>query len=373
MRFADIPGHTSIKEQLIRAARNDSIAHAQLFAGPEGCPNLALALAFATYLNCEHPTENDSCGICSACSKNSKFVHPDLHFAFPVSGTKNVKTKDAVSQAFLKDWRRFLLEQPFGDLVTWATYYGGEDKQVNISREESRQIIRALTLKAFEGKYKIMLIWLPEYFHPSAANGLLKILEEPPERTLFLLVSSDPERLITTILSRTQRVQIPAFTPEEVTSLLVDRYQTPEHLAHEVSTLADGSIAQALKLKDDVEDNNQEQLALWMRNCYNRELELLVRQADDFQRSNKLAQKGLLQFSLFILRECVLYHHAPELCKGRNGELDFVKNFSKVMTPDKADRISQLVSESLYHLERNGSPRMTHLDLSLSIMQIMRS
>lgn len=372
MQFKDITGYSSIKKQLLQSANSGQVAHAQLFCGPEGSPNLPMALAYAAYLNCENPGEDDACGQCAACSKNNKYIHPDFHFVFPVSSTKNVKAKDAISQAFLPDWRKFLLEQPFGDLAVWTSFFGGEDKQVNISKEESRQIIRNLSLKSFEGQYKIMLIWLPEYLHRFAANGILKILEEPPEKTLFLLVSNDSEKLLTTILSRTQMVHIPRFNDEDLTAMLVSRYNFEPAEAAEVAHVSEGSLLQALKLKDNSEDNTQQLFAAWMRSCFKLEFDQLVQYSEDFHRMNKLAQRTLLQFTLHILRECLMYQHSPNLLRVSADTEKFIANFSKVMVDDRIEKIAGLVGESMFHLERNGSAKMTHLDLSLAIAQTMK-
>ena len=192
MRFKDIHGLAPTKAMLLSGIRNNHVAHAQLFTGRPGSPALSLALAYATYLNCENPGDEDACGQCPSCAKNQKFVHPDVHFIFPVSSTKNVAAKDASSRLFLKEWREFLLTTPYGSLQDWSTLYGGEDKQALISTKEKQTITNDLSLKAFEGKYKIMLIWLPELMHPNAANGILKVLEEPPENSVFLLVSEQP-------------------------------------------------------------------------------------------------------------------------------------------------------------------------------------
>ncbi len=372
MRFNDIKGYSSIKKQLIQAARSGQVAHAQLFFGPESAPNLPMALAYATYLNCENPGEDDACGECASCSKNSKFVHPDLHFVFPVSSTKKVKAKDAISQTFLPDWRKFLTEQPFGDLSVWSSFYGGEDKQVNISKEESRQIIRNLSLKAFEGRYKIMLIWLPEYLHRFAANGILKILEEPPDKTLFLLVSNDSEQLLTTILSRTQMVHIPRFRDEDLAAMLQEQYDIPENEAQDVARVAEGSLTQALRLKDNTDDNTRDLFAGWMRSCFKMEFDQLVQHAENFHRSSKLAQRTLLRHTLHLMRECLIYQTAPALLKTDDETRAFLANFSKVMVPERVEKISGMVGESIYHLERNGSPKMIFLDLSLSIAQTMK-
>src|SRR5687768_10161256 len=215
MRFVDIPGIADIKKLLIDAVKNHHAAHAQLFVGSEGALNLPLALAYATYLHCENPGE-DACGVCLACSKNLKYIHPDTHFVFPLSNIKGDKDEDRFKADILKSWRSFILEQPFGNLDDWTNYYGGEDKQALISREGSRDIIKTLSLKPFESPHKVMIIWQPELMHPSAANGILKILEEPPPHTYFILVTNAADRLLPTIISRTQIVSVPLLSDNEL-------------------------------------------------------------------------------------------------------------------------------------------------------------
>lgn len=372
MRFKDIKGLEEVKERLINAVKNDKVAHAQMFLGKPGSPNLPLALAFATYLNCENRTDTDACGECTSCLKIEKYVHPDLHFVFPVSSTKSVSGKDVVSANFLKEWRQFLLSSPYGNMVTWANAYGGEDKQGNISKEESRQIIKNLSLKAFEGAYKVMIIWLPEYMHSSAANGILKILEEPPENTIFLLVSNNADRLLTTILSRTQIVTIPKLSDESVKAMLIEKHGTDEAKAGQLAHLADGDINAALNLLNDVEDDSQELFSGWMRDCFKKDFTNMVLKSDQFHSMNKTAQKSLLQYGINIMREALIASHAPELQRVSGSEASFVENFSKVMDADKIERISGLMNKAHYHLERNAAPKITFLDLSLNIAAVIK-
>jgi DNA polymerase-3 subunit delta' len=182
MRFEEIPGLADVKTKLLRTVEAGKVAHAQLFSGPEGSANLSMALAYATLLNCTNRNNEDSCGECASCKKADKLIHPDLHLIFPVSSAKNKTGKDVVSDTFISDWREFVFQNPYAGPMEWSMAFGGENKQLNISREESRNIIKKLSLKSYEGEYKIMLIWLVEYMHPSAANALLKLLEEPPEK-----------------------------------------------------------------------------------------------------------------------------------------------------------------------------------------------
>src|SRR5688572_15802963 len=255
MKFSSIPGLSETKKLLIDAVKNDHTAHAQLFVGAAGALNLPLALAYATYLHCQDRGENDSCGMCAACSKNLKFIHPDTHFVFPVSNIKGDKDEDRFKAEIMKSWRSFLLEQPFGNLSDWTTYYGGEDKQALISREESREIIKTLSLKPFESPYKVMVIWQPELMHPSAANGILKILEEPAAHTYFILVTNAADKLLPTIISRTQIISVPLLEDNDIERYLVDQGLEPKksrNLAH----IASGDLNEALKLAEGEEDDN---------------------------------------------------------------------------------------------------------------------
>ena len=368
MRFAEIPGLDDVKERLIGAIRNNHVAHAQLFLSKSGGVNLPLALAYTSFLNCEQPADNDSCGTCPSCSKNDKFVHPDVHFVFPVSSTKNITGKDVVSTNFLTDWRKFLIENPFRSVSDWANTYGGENKQVNISKEESRQIIKQLSLKAFDGKYKVMIIWLPEYMNSSAANGILKILEEPPEGTVFLLVCNDDEKLLTTILSRTQIVKIRPMADQEVSDLLIHKYEIEESKATQIAYLANGDVNDAFVLMDSDEGEIHSLFKEWMRMCFKRDLGAMVLKAEDFHKMSKIDQRKLLQYGISTMREALITNlEVPEVVKVSGEEKQFVENFGKVLDTDKVTDITNLLSESLYHLERNASPKITFLDLSLRI------
>ncbi len=374
MLFSEIEGLNKIKKHLINSVLNNHIAHAQLFLGPEGSANLAMALAFATYLNCEDRQEDDACGHCTSCTKINKLVHPDLHFVYPVSSTKNSAGKDLVSTTFIKEWRTFLKEQPYGLLSDWSNAFGGENKQGNISKAESRNIIKNLSLKAFEGRYKIMIIWMPEYLHPTAANGILKVLEEPPEKTIFLLVAHDMEKLLITILSRTQKVVIPAFSDEEVEAYLKNRHGVESTRARQIVHMADGNINEAIRLLNETEDDTHAMFRDWMRFCFTRDFTRMVEWAEVYQKMNKLSQKSLLMYGLTMMRETLIANYSPgNLQRLQGEELDFVKNFSKVIDADKLEKISDNLNRAYYHLERNANPKILFADLSLQIAGVIRS
>lgn len=368
MRFSDIPGLTETKSKLIDAVTHNHIAHAQLFLGLPGALNLPIALAFANYLHCENKGKGDACGECRACSKSLKYIHPDTTFVFPLSNIKGSKDEDRFKAEILKSWRAFLMEQPFGDLNDWTNYYGGEDKQPIISKEESREIIKTLSLKPFESPYKVMIIWQPELMHSTAANGILKILEEPPPNTFFLLVSNAAERLLPTVLSRTQMVQVPQLSDEDLKDYLLKNHSADETRLQEIIQLAEGNLNMAIKLVDTEEDHFQDRFAEWMRLCYKRNYGSLVTFSEDFHQLDKLSQRNLFQYGLSMMRETLLhYAGADAISRIKSGEAKFVKDFSKIMNTEKVEKINTLFTDAHYHLERNGSAKMIFLDLSLQV------
>ncbi|TAE30425.1 MAG: DNA polymerase III subunit delta [Cytophagales bacterium] len=390
MLFRDIIGHDDTKQTLVRAVQDNHLAHALLFDGPVGSANLALALALAQFANCEsrlgnsagdslfgaaEPTEpaTDSCGRCASCAKMSKLIHPDLHLVFPVA---NMGTGAKTSEAFVADWRKMVLESPYRTLPEWLEFAGMDKKQGNISAEESRNILQKLSLKAYEGRYKIMLIWLPELMNAASANALLKVLEEPPDRTLFLLVTNAPDKLLITILSRTQRMAVRGFTDEEVALYLRQAQNLDETRARQAAFLANGDMAAALSLLKTDPDSGPDRhtwFAEWMRACYRQDLSALVKQADVFDGFNKEKQKGLMEYSLRLSRDLFLWQHGAEtLLRLPDDELNFVRNFSKVLKPAHVERIIADINEAAYHIERNARPKMVLLDLSLTFSRLIR-
>ncbi|UFH56421.1 DNA polymerase III subunit delta' [Spirosoma sp. KNUC1025] len=372
MQFSEIIGQDDTKQMLLRAVQSNHLAHALLFDGPAGSANLALALALAQYVNCEDKQPTDACGRCASCIKTQKLVHPDLHMVFPVANLAKGKT----SEAYLVDWRKFLIEHPYHTLSEWLETVGADNKQGNISAEEARNILQKLSLKAYEGAYKIMLIWLPELMNVSSANALLKVLEEPPAQTLFLLVTNQPDKLLITILSRTQRVAIKAFTDEEVATYLRQQLNLDETTARRFAYLADGNMAEALRLSQQDTQSVEQQtwFADWMRTCYRQDLIALVKQADQFDGFSKEKQKGLLDYSLRMYRDLFLWQQgAGELLRLPDEEMAFVRNFVKVLTINHIERIVADLNEAAYHLERNARAKMIMLDMSLTFSRLIRT
>lgn len=369
MQFKDIKGYQEVKERLINSVKSGNVAHAQLFEGSKGSGALPLAIAYYTYLNCEKPDE-DSCGTCSSCDKIAKHIHPDIHFVFPVSTSKNVKGSNLISKNYLKEWRNFLQDHPYGELEDWSNYYGGENRQALISRQEGREIVKDLSLKAFEAKYKVILIWLPEMMHISAANSILKVLEEPSDSTLFILVSNDPEKIISTILSRVQRISIRPFKENEIIEIIKER-GVDENQAIQIAHLSEGNLNLATRLSENLEDDNQQLFQDWMRLCFQSDFAKLVSWSEEFSRSNKVAQKSLLSYGMNILRETLVYGlNGGKLTRARNKEIEFVENFSKVLDSDKIELLNQHFNDAHYFLERNANPRILFMDISIKVARL---
>ena len=382
MLFNEIIGQDETKQLLLRSVKTNHLAHALLFDGPSGSANLTLALALAQYVNCEERQQNagpadDACGRCASCVKIQKLVHPDLHMVFPVANLAKGKT----SEAYLSDWRKFLLDTPYRTLPDWLETVGADNKQGNISAEEARNILQKLSLKAYEGAYKIMLIWLPELMNVPSANALLKVLEEPPAQTLFLLVTNQPDKLLITILSRTQRIAVRAFTDEEVTTHLRQHLNLDETTARRMAYLADGNLAEALKLAKQNDTparsggpDNHTWFADWMRTCYRQDLIALVKQAEQFDGFSKEKQKGLIDYSIRLYRDLFLWQQgASALLRLPDDELTFVKNFAKYLTIQHIEQIVTDLNEAAYHLERNARAKMILLDMSLTFSRLIRT
>lgn len=374
MRFSEIPGLDGIKGQLVAAVQNNHVAHAQLFFGQPGSGNLAMAFAYTAFINCENPSETDSCGTCGTCQKIDKLIHPDVQYVYPVSSTKSITGKNVISTSYIKEWRSFISQSPFQDLLAWSAHYGAENKQANISKEESRSIIKNLSLKAFDAKYKVMLIWLPENMNVFAANGILKILEEPPQRTVFLLVTNDYEKLLTTITSRCQLVHIPHFQTGDVVSFLSEHHDLGADKAERIASIAGGSISKAINLIDAVEDDTHKMFRDWMRLCWTKNLTELAAMNDVYGTLAKTSQKTLLQYGLNMMRNALVSQSSKDLTSGLNmDEQTFVNNFGKALTVQKIELVSNELNRSSYHLERNANAKILFLDLSLTIGQIMTS
>ena len=375
MNFSRIPGQKEIKEKLIRSVKEERVSHAQLFAGPEGCGSMALALAYARYVSCENRTEHDSCGICKSCVKYEKLIHPDLHFVFPV--IKGKKATDPVSDTYIEEWREFVNKSPYFTLNNWMDFIEVGNSQGMIFASEASEIIKKLSLKTFESDFKIMIIWLPEKMHQATANKLLKMIEEPPEKTLFLLVSEEPDKVIPTILSRCQLIKIPSIGTRDVEKYLIESLKIPVEKAADISRVSNGNITRAIELCENEDSSlaNLERFKSLMRFAWKRDVISIVNWSEEISATGREAQKNFVSFALRLLRENFML------------SLDQLKNSLVYLTGEEAsfsgkfhpsinqNNIYPLVEEFdlVYsHIESNGNPKIVFLDLGLKVIRLIR-
>jgi len=374
MRFADIPGLEELKESLVASYKNNHIAHAQLFNGPVGGGGLAMAMAFATYLLCENKQEADACGTCPNCQKMAKLIHPDVHYIYPKPSASKSSDYEKMQAETLKKWRTFAKDHTYGDIDDWVSYNGYENKNVLISKEDSRNIIRTVSMKSFEGDFKILIIWYPEFMHPAAANGILKVLEEPPTQTIYLLVSYAYDTLLATIRSRTQIFNVAPFRDEVIKEHLVAVKGAEAGAAEKISRLATGSLGKAYYELDHADAIAYESFRLWMQICLKGDYSSMVKDTEDFLKRSKPEQRNQLEFAIALVRDAILSKVDDSTLMPREGaEGEFIRKFGGFATVEKLEGIYQKISESLNHLQRNASARITYLNLSLQCSKILRS
>ncbi|MCU0417797.1 MAG: hypothetical protein MUE33_11505 [Cytophagaceae bacterium] len=372
MLFAQIPGLTEIKQTLIQSVHNNHVAHAQLFAGTSGSAAFHLALAYATFINCEDKQTNDACGRCPSCIKYSKLIHPDLHLLFPVANTDAVK--DATADALLPAFRELVQERFFFSFQDWIEKLDVENKQLTIKVEESRTIIKKISLKAYEAEYKVVLIWLQELMGTEGSNALLKSLEEPPAKTIFLLVSEQPDKLLTTILSRTQRITVRPFTDAEISSFLMDHKQVSAADATRIAYLANGNIVEALRLMSDEEQDYESKVKQWLRVCYTGNIPEMIQWSETFSASPRENQKSILQFALSIFRDSLMYKEVgTNLIRLDSTENDLISKMSAVIDFDKVAKMNTSLNDAYAQVERNINSKLVFLDTSFQLFKIFKS
>ncbi|MDP4240144.1 MAG: DNA polymerase III subunit [Bacteroidota bacterium] len=384
MLFSEIIGQQEIKQRLIRTVTEQRIPHAQLLRGPEGVGKLGLAIAYAQYICCENRTGTDSCGVCKSCVKYKKLAHPDLHFVFPVikpSGRSSVVCDD-----FIAEFRAKVLKNPYLSVNDWYAEISGDAKQGLIYSNESEEIIRKLSLKTYESEYKIMIIWLPEKMHATCANKLLKILEEPPEKTVFLMVSNEPDKMITTILSRTQQIHIPRLSEAEISRALLrnDELDIEENDANYAAHIANGSYLNAIAVLNEGDENKQnlERFKLIMRLAWqvgnkkdHASLKTLRKWSDDMAATTmgRERQKNFLSYAQRMTRENYIHNlHQPELNYLTASEADFSHRFSPFINERNVEGIMEEFELAERQIEQNVNAKMIFFDLTLKIIMLLK-
>ncbi len=370
MLFSEIIGQQAIKERLIRSVNEGRISHAQLFLGPQGSGSLALALAYAQYISCKNKLENDSCGICPSCVKLNKLVHPDLHFVYPVALSKNVKTSTDVAA----EWREAFLDNPYITLFNWFELLEAENKQAVIGVEESAEILRKLSLTTYEAEYKIMIIWQAEKMNQQAANKLLKILEEPPDKTLFLLVCESEDQLLRTIVSRTQLIKILKISDADLIQALVERNEISPEDAEKTAHLADGNYSEALLLIKENENAGQNlaRFQKLMRASLKFDPKAVLTWIDEIADAGRERQKNFLNYALHIIRESLVLNYGnASLVKLGASEQEFVQKFSPFIHSSNTEQFIEELNKAHYHMERNANAKILFMDLAFKFNELL--
>lgn len=373
MRYDEVIGQENIKARLRRQLEEGHVPHAQLFAGPAGCGKLPMALAYASALLCRQPAGGEACGQCASCRMLAHWAHPDLHFVFPVVKRKG-QSGDATSDQYLTEWREQLGESAYFDRLEWLARIHVENQQSLIGVAESDQILRKLSLKSSQGGYKVMVVWLPEQMNVAAANKLLKILEEPPADTAFLLVSNEPERLLPTILSRTQRVDFRPLSQREIELALMQRNGLQEADARAVARLCEGSYTQALaQLRVDKDSALFfDMFVLLMRLSYMRKIKDMHEWAERVADWGRERQKHFLDYCQRMVRENFVYNfQRPELNYMSRQESEFAVRFARFINERNVIGIMDELALAQRDIEQNVNPRMVFFDFALKMIVLL--
>ncbi len=376
MLFKSVVGQDELKQQLTQAVREGRTAHAQLFWGNEGYGALPLALAFAQYVSCPNRTEQDACGECPTCNKMQKLIHPDLHFVLPVNSTKEITSdKKPVTDHFAAQWREALTNNPYITEQEWYQALGIENKQGIISVNEAAKIIEKLNFKPFESGYKIMIIWLPERMNMAAANRLLKLIEEPPSKTLFLFVSEDTTRIIKTIQSRTQPVRVPPIDESALLQAAVQHYEIAEASAKKLARAAVGSYSKLQQLIAAEQEKNDyfECFSALMRAAYAADGLTLMSWAEETAQWGREQQKTFLTYAERMLRESFMYNrNAGEVVYLLGEEETFARRFSPFVNEQNIEEIYRCFNTAIAHLAQNGNAKIIFTDLALQMAVLVK-
>jgi DNA polymerase-3 subunit delta' len=404
VKLSEVIGHQDIKDRLSGLLTADRLPHAMMILGPEGSGGLAMALALAQNLVCEKrngkkeedaglfaspsifgdvpsaaQTEplSDACGECPACLKATKFIHPDIHFTFPVVTVKG-KNSPPVSADYITDWRKALADNPYMSAVEWLQQITEENKQGNITVNECHEIIKSLTLKSYESKYKIQIIWMAEYLR-EAGNTLLKIIEEPPADTIFILIVENIEQVLNTIISRTQLVKLPAIEDADLAKYLLTQFEITDKIALRIARISDGNLNAAVEYVGGAEHQSDALLRDWLSLCLrikaNQAAEPSVRLFDFVENIAKIGrenQKIFLKYFLWFLRESSLLSLGLASEKLEGPELEFAKRLATVLDPETTERLNALINKVHYYIERNTNPKIIFMSTSFRIATILK-
>ncbi|MEN8187547.1 MAG: DNA polymerase III subunit delta' [Bacteroidota bacterium] len=379
MLFNEIIGQENIKKHLIQSVENGRVPHAQLFIAPQGSGGLPMAIAYAQYILCKNFDGENNTGNHSCNTKCENLAHPDLHFVFPVAA-RNKKEKKPVSDMFLEEWREFVQASPYGSLFNWYQGLGIENKQGQIGVDEAEKIVKKLILKPYEGGAKVMIIWMAEKMNISASNKLLKLIEEPPENTVLILITESEEQIINTILSRCQLLHFKKLSEHDIKNALVRFEDTEENLAAKIALRADGNYNNALHLlHNDANDLVFEKwFIFWVRAAFKAKgnasvIQDLIGWSDEIAKTGRETQKRFLQYCMQFFRQALLLNY-------KAGELVFlepqtenfdINKFAPFIHGANIESISNALNDAIYHIERNGNAKIILLDLSINLTRFL--
>ncbi len=369
MQFKDIVGQKEVKAKLIKSVKDGRIAHAQLLVGQAGTGKLALAIAYAQFISCKDKQEDDSCGKCSSCHKFQKLIHPDLHFVFPVNKDDDDSKGAKSSDSFIQQWRETILGNPYISESLWYSTIGIGNKLGIISTSESSEVIKKLSLTSVESEYKTMIIWLPERMNDRAANKLLKLIEEPPSKTIFLMVTEHQNLIIQTILSRTQIIRVPPIEQQDIAEALVSRWEIDAEKANSSSRIANGNYQRAIDLVRSEESNPYfPYFQEIMRVTYSKNIPNLFGWVEKMGKLGRKGQQEMIQYSLRLIRESFMLNLGlDDIAYIAESEMTFCKNFSPFINAKNIQQVYQIFNEALEHISRNGNPQIIFTDMSLRL------
>lgn len=369
MFFSDVIGQKEIKSDLIKEVNSGQIAHGQLFLGNEGYGTLPLALAFSRYVLCSQPNSNDACGSCTSCLQMSDLQHPDLHFVFPM-----VLTVAKTSDVFINEWRELVKSKGYFTLYDWVKKMDDKERQPVIGTDESKEIIRKISLKSFQGGFKIMIIFAADEMNNHCANKLLKILEEPPSQTLFILLSSNAQHILPTIKSRVQTLSIGRLQTHEISSYLQKQHNVETQVADGIASFADGDLCVALGLFNENDSTNayRELFIGLMRSSFKKDVLQMMDWADEVSSISKERQKVFLLYSLHMLRQSLLMNYlGPDHVRLTAEEFQFIEKFSPYITGANIKMFIEELDKNYYHLERNAHAKILFTQLSFQSMRFI--
>lgn len=380
MLFSDILGQDYIKNHLIKSVDQGRIPHAQLFVGPEGCGTLPMAIAYAQYILCGNSNGENNSGNTSCNLKFENLTHPDLHFVYPVTNTEEVKGENVISANFLSEWRSFIAENPYAGLFDWYKHLEIPKKQGIISVKDAAEISKTLSLKAYEGGYKIMIIWMADKMNTTAANKLLKLLEEPPEKTVFILIVENTAAVLQTILSRCQVVDFLALPEQVIAEKLIDHKKIDVALAKKIAHQSEGNYNKALHLLNRDNDDTlfEEWFVFWVRAAFKAKgnagaISDLIQWGSTIAKEGREVQKNFLHFCMQYFRQALLLNYTANELVYLEPSFDNFKleKFAPFIHGGNSVSIYKEIEDAIYHIERNGNSTIILTDLSIKLTRLL--